>query len=77
VVLADNVSVLPEQIGVVAVGAGVDGSALTVTVVVPAGELQLLAFVIVKVYVPVAAVVAPLIVGFCAVEENPFGPLQL
>jgi high-affinity K+ transport system ATPase subunit B len=28
------------------------------------------------VYVPVAAVVAPAILGFCSVDVNPFGPLQ-
>jgi hypothetical protein len=32
---------------------------------------------IVKVYVPAAAAVALGMVGFCKLEENPFGPTQL
>lgn len=39
-------------------------------------EKQVLA-VTVTVYNPLAANVAAAIVGFCSVEENPFGPVQL
>jgi hypothetical protein len=33
-------------------------------------------FVTVRVYVPAAASVTPVITGFCSVEVNPFGPVQ-
>src|SRR5574343_1713336 len=50
-------------------------AAFTVTVVVAVEEQA--PTVIVKVYTPEAAVVALGIVGFCAVEVKPFGPVQL
>jgi hypothetical protein len=48
----------------------------TVAVVVPAAEPQLLT-VAITLYRPEAATVAFTMVGFCAVEVNPFGPVQL
>ena len=54
---------------------GATGAALTVTLVVPAGEVLPLA-VRVTLYWPEAAVVAFGIVGFCAFDVNPLGPVQ-
>ena len=61
-----------------AVGVAVPPTAtgLTVTVVAPAIEAQLLT-VAVTLYSPLAAVVTLLTDGFCWAEVNPFGPLQL
>jgi len=55
---------------------GAAGIALTVTLTVPAGLAQPLT-VAITLYKPVAAVVALAIVGFCNVDVNPFGPVQL
>ena len=49
---------------------------MTVAAVEPAAEVQPLE-VTVRLYVPVAAVVAFAIDGFCNVELKPLGPLQL
>jgi hypothetical protein len=51
------------------------GSGLTVTGIVPV-PTQPLASVTVAEYVPLAAVVAGFIVGFCEAEVNPLGPDQ-
>ena len=55
---------------------GAAGIALTVTLTVPAELAQPLT-VAITLYNPVAAVVALAIVGFCNVDVNPFGPVQL
>jgi hypothetical protein len=52
------------------------GKVLTVTVV-EAVEIHPFAPVTVTLYVPLAAVVAVGIDGFCKEELNPFGPVQL
>ena len=54
---------------------GVAGIGFTMTLVVPAAEVQPLT-VIVTEYVPASAVVAFARVGFCSEEVNPFGPLH-
>jgi hypothetical protein len=54
---------------------GALGIGLTVTVVVPAFEVQPLAVAVTE-YVPDMAVVELEIVGFCSVEVKPFGPVQ-
>jgi hypothetical protein len=51
------------------------GRGFTVTVVVPAAEVQLLAMTV-TLYVPPIATVALAIVGFCCVEVKPTGPVQ-
>jgi hypothetical protein len=68
-------NVFPSQIGLLLFTVGVKGVRLTVTTVV-AGELAQPLFAT-TVYVPAAASVALAIVGFCCVEVNPFGPVQL
>lgn len=47
----------------------------TVAAMIPANEVQL-PTVTVTLYVPLAAVVAALIDGFCEASVNPFGPVQ-
>ena len=74
--MADRFRVWPEQIGPLLLGTGVAGVRLTVAAVEPAAEVQPLE-VTVKLYVPVAAVVAFAIDGFCNVELKPLGPVQL
>ena len=54
---------------------GVAGMAFTITLVVPAAEVQPLT-VIVTEYVPASASVAPERVGFCRDDVKPFGPLH-
>ena len=49
---------------------------MTVAAVEPAADVQPLD-VTVRLYVPVAAVVAFVIVGFCNDELKPLGPVQL
>ena len=71
-----NVNVDPAQIGPLLDAVGVAGIAFTVAVVDPAALVHPLT-VIVTSYVPVAAVVAFVIVGFCKADVNPFGPVQL
>jgi hypothetical protein len=75
VVEADRVNALPEQTGVFEEGVGVLGVWFTITVVVPAGEVQPL-IVTVTLYVPLAAVVAFGIEGSSAELEKLFGPVQ-
>ena len=54
---------------------GAVGFAFTVAEVVPGALVQPLT-VTVNVYVPLAAIVAFGIVGFCKAEVKPFGPVQ-
>ena len=49
--------------------------AFTVTVVVPADEVQLFTVAVTE-YVPPFAVVALAMVGFCRLEVKPLGPVQ-
>lgn len=70
-----SVSVLPAQIGLLLEGVGVAGIGLTVTTVVPAALVHPPTVTVTE-YVPVAAVVAPAIDGFCTEEVKPFGPVQ-
>ena len=74
--LADRFNVCPEQIGPLLLGDGVAGVSLTVAEVEPAAEVQPLD-VTVRLYVPVAAVVAFDIDGFCNEELKLLGPVQL
>ncbi len=53
------------------------GVCVTEIETVPAALVHPEAEVVVAVYVPLAAVPAPGIVGFCAIEVKLFGPLQL
>ena len=55
---------------------GATGVGLIVTAVVPAGPVHP-AVVAVTEYVPVAAVVTAVIVGFCVADVKLFGPVQL
>jgi hypothetical protein len=68
-----NVIVLPTQTGLLLPGVGAAGIGFTTTVVVPNVLVQP-ATVAVTEYVPLAATVAPAIVGFCTADENEFGP---
>ena len=67
--------VVPSQYGPVLEALGALGIGLTVTVVVPAAEVQPLTVTVTE-YVPLAAVVALVIVGFCCAEVKPFGPVH-
>src|SRR5579859_2931195 len=69
-------SVDPAQMGPLLPAVGAEGVGLTVAVVVPGADGQL-ATVATTEYVPEAAAVAPTIDGFCALEVNPLGPVQL
>ena len=71
-----SVKVLPEHIGPLLLAVGVAGIGLTVAEVEPAADVQPLD-VTVRLYVPVAAVVAFDIVGFCKEELKLLGPVQL
>jgi len=75
ILLAVKFKVLPAQIGELLPAVGAAGIALTVTVTVPAGPVHP-ATVAVTEYVPVAAVVAFAMEGFCEDEEKPFGPVH-
>ena len=66
----------PEHTGVFDDAVGVAGALFTVTVVDPAGPVHPFTVAVTE-YVPVSAVVADGIVGFCADDVNPFGPVQL
>lgn len=66
---------VPSQIGEL-LPAFTTGNGFTVTFIV-AVLWQLLASVMLNVYVPLAAVVAPAMLGFCWFDVNTFGPLQL
>ena len=73
---AVSCNVCPAQIGPLLFAVGGDGTALTTTMVVAEDDVQPFT-VTVTLYVPDAAVVAFVIVGFCSVDVNPFGPVQL
>jgi hypothetical protein len=64
VVLAPKVRFCPAQIGEFAVAVGAAGIGFTVTETVPAVPKQPAALVATTEYIPVANVVAPVIVGF-------------
>jgi hypothetical protein len=70
-----NVNVLPAQIGLLLPGVGVAGIGFTVTAVVPNVLVQPATDAVTE-YVPVAAVVAPAIDGFCVDELKLFGPVH-
>jgi hypothetical protein len=67
--------VAPAQYGPPLFAVGVDGVALTTTLVLPAAEVQPFT-VIVTEYVPASAVAAFARVGFCCVDVKPFGPVH-
>jgi hypothetical protein len=71
----DSEIVAPAQYAPPLPAVGVAGMALTMTLVVPAAEVQPLT-VIVTEYVPASAVVALVRVGFCSVDVKPLGPVQ-
>jgi hypothetical protein len=73
--VVNTLPVLFKQAVVLPISVGTGRALITTDVVEEA--LQPLALVTVKTYVPVAATVTLLIDGFCAVEVNPFGPVQL
>ena len=76
-VLADNVKLLPEHIGALLLaltGVAIGKLIVMEVVVVLAGHPPT---VVVTEYVPVAAVVAAGIVGYCDADVNPLGPDQL
>ena len=75
IVLAERVNVLPAQIGALLLAVGAPGIPFTVTVTVPADPPQPLTVPTTE-YVPLAAVVAAGMVGFCEDEVNPLGPVQ-
>ncbi len=74
-VVGNASGVSPAQYGPNCVKVGVT-LVLTVTVTDPATLVQPLT-VAVTLYAPAAAVVTSAIVGFCNVDVNPFGPVQL
>ena len=55
---------------------GVGGIAITFTLTVPGGLVHPFTTRVTE-YVPDARVEAPVMVGFCNDDENPFGPFQL
>jgi hypothetical protein len=67
--------VAPSQYGPPFDAVGVEGIALTTTLVVPAAEVQPLTVMLTE-YVPASAVVAFVRVGFCSAEVKPFGPVH-
>lgn len=67
--------VLPIHTGELLVGAGVAGVALMVTAVVPAAEVHP-PTVTVTLYVPLAAVVTPVIDGFWSDDVKLLGPVH-
>src|SRR3954449_9147102 len=71
----ESMIVAPSQYGPPFDAVGVDGIKFTMTLVVPAAEVQPLT-VIVTEYVPASEVVALARVGFCCAEVKPFGPVQ-
>jgi hypothetical protein len=75
IVLAVKLSVLPAQIGELLAAVGAPGMGFTVTATVPAGPVHP-ATVAVTEYVPVAAVVAEAMLGFCVAEVKLLGPVQ-
>jgi len=75
--VAVKVTEVPEQIVVAdaPILALAGRSGFTVAVVVPAGLVQPFTVAVTE-YVPLAAVVAPVIVGFCNAELKLFGPVH-
>ena len=69
-------NVVPVQTGELELAVGAEGTGLTVTLKLAPVLVHPLT-VTVAVYVPAAAAVEEGMVGFCAVEENAFGPIQL
>jgi hypothetical protein len=67
--------VFPAQTGLLLEAVGVAGCGLTVTAIVPAALVHP-ATVAVTEYVPLAAIVAAGMEGFCKVEVKPFGPVH-
>src|SRR4030095_6207620 len=65
----------PAQTGPLLVGAGVAGIAFTTALTVPAGLVHPFTVTVTE-YVPDAVVVAEAIVGFCADDVNPLGPVH-
>jgi hypothetical protein len=65
----------PVQSVVLPEGVGTEGTGFTVTETVPAVLTQVPALAVTE-YMPVAAVPAEVIAGFCDEEEKPFGPVQ-
>ena len=74
--MADRLSVWPVHNGELLVKVGDAGFANTLTLVVPAGPVHP-AMVAVTEYIPVASVLALVILGFCKEEVKLFGPDQL
>ena len=74
--LAVKLKVCPAHTGELLDKVGAPGTPNTVTLNVPAGPGHP-ATVAVTEYIPVANVEAPGMLGFCVVEVNPFGPVQL
>jgi hypothetical protein len=66
----------PEHTGLLLDGAGAAGTGFTVTVTVPTTLVHPLAVAVTE-YVPLAAVVTLVMDGFCDVEVNELGPVQL
>jgi hypothetical protein len=71
----ERLRVAPSQYGPPFEAVGVAGVAFTMTLVVPAAEVQPFTVMVTE-YVPASAVVAFARVGFCSVEVKPFGPVQ-
>ena len=69
-------NVEPSQIGLLLPGVGAAGVAFTITAIVPAGPGQPFTIATTE-YVPVAEATGETIDGFCKVDVNPFGPVQL
>jgi hypothetical protein len=65
----------PSQVGPSLLAVGVAGFGVTVTLVVPAADVQPPTVTVTE-YVPASAAVAFARVGFCCVEVKPFGPVQ-
>src|ERR1043166_9596692 len=76
IVLAVKFNVEPAQIGELLPAVGAAGVWLTVTVTVPAEPVHPFTVAVTE-YVPAAARVTFDMEGFCKVEVNPLGPLQL
>lgn len=68
--------VLPVQTGLLLEAVGAAGVVFTTTAVVPTAEVHP-PTVTVTLYVPAAAAVTPVMVGFCNEEAKLLGPVQL
>ena len=75
-VLAVKLRSFPAQIGLLLDAVGAAGVWLMVTLTVPVELAPQPGTVAIIEYVPEAAVVTLLIVGFCKAEEKIFGPVQ-